>query len=66
MNELGLDEESLRHLCKKTETEYDQLIESLSDAKYLLKEKAVIKRLFTNNFGSLILAFLYNFCELLV
>jgi hypothetical protein len=24
MNEYGLDEESLRHLCKKTETEYDQ------------------------------------------
>ena len=46
MNELGLDEESLRHLCKKTETEYDQFIESLSHVKYLLKEKAVIKRLF--------------------
>jgi hypothetical protein len=46
MNELCLDEESLRHLCKKTETEYDQCIESLSHAKYLLKEKAVIKRLF--------------------
>ena len=39
MNEFGLDEESLRHVCKKTETEYDQFIESLSDAKYFLKEK---------------------------
>jgi hypothetical protein len=46
MNEFGLDEESLRHLCKKTETEYDQFIESLSDAKYFLKEKTVINRLF--------------------
>ena len=46
MNEFGLDEESLRHVCKKTEAEYDQFIESLSHAKYLLKEKTVIKRLF--------------------
>ena len=46
MNEFGLDEQSLRHLCKKTETQYDQVIESLSHAKYLLKEKTVIKRLF--------------------
>jgi hypothetical protein len=36
----------LRHLCKKTETEYDQFIESLSHAKFFLKEKTVIKRLF--------------------
>jgi hypothetical protein len=46
MNEFGLDEESLRHVCKKKETQYDQFIESLSHAKYLLKEKTVIKRLF--------------------
>ena len=46
MNEFGLDEESLRHLCKKTEIQYDQIIESLTDAKGLLKEKTVIKRLF--------------------
>ena len=46
MNEFGLDEESLKHLCKKMETQYDQLIESLTHAKYLLKEKTVIKRLF--------------------
>ena len=46
MNEFGLDEESLRHVCKKTETEYDQFIESLRHAKYLLKEKTIIKRLF--------------------
>ena len=46
MNEFGLDEESLRHVCKKTETEYDQFIESLNDAKYFLKEKTVINRLF--------------------
>lgn len=46
MKEFGLDEESLRHLCKKTETEYDQFVESLSHAKQLLKEKTVIKRLF--------------------
>ena len=46
MNEFGLDEESLRHLCKKTETQYDQVIQSLTHAKYLLKEKTVIKRLF--------------------
>jgi hypothetical protein len=45
MNEFGL-EESLRHLCKKTETQYDQVIESLTHAKGLLKEKTVIKRLF--------------------
>jgi hypothetical protein len=30
MNEFGLDEESLRHLCKKTEIQYDQVIESLT------------------------------------
>jgi hypothetical protein len=46
MNEFGLDEESLRHLCKKTEIQYDQVIESLTHAKGLLKEKTVIKRLF--------------------
>jgi hypothetical protein len=46
MHAPGLDEESLRHVCKKTETEYDQFIESLSDAKYFLKEKTVINRLF--------------------
>jgi len=46
MNEFSLDEDSLRHLCKKTETEYDQFIESLSHAKNLLKEKTVLKRLF--------------------
>jgi hypothetical protein len=37
---------SLRHLCKKTEIQYDQVIESLTHAKGLLKEKTVIKRLF--------------------
>jgi hypothetical protein len=31
MNEFGLDEESLRHVCKKTEAEYDQFIELKKD-----------------------------------
>lgn len=46
MTEFGLDEESLRHLCKKTKTKYDQITESLKHSKSLLTEKNTIRTLF--------------------
>ncbi|XP_052105421.1 interferon-inducible GTPase 5-like [Mytilus californianus] len=46
MSEFGLDEESLKHLCKKTKTKYDQITESLKHSKSLLTEKNIIRTLF--------------------
>ena len=46
MEEFGLDEESLRHLCKKTRTQYERVVESLKHAKLLFTEKNTVRSLF--------------------
>ncbi|CAC5426168.1 unnamed protein product [Mytilus coruscus] len=46
MSEFGLDEESLRHICKKTKTKYDQITESLKHSTSLFTEKNTIRTLF--------------------